>query len=64
MKKLLALSLFIFIGSLSAQTTDAQGRKQGYWKKTDEKTQKLIYEGMFKDDERHGKGKMTWTDGS
>lgn len=54
MKKLLTLSLLIFVGSLLAQTTDAQGRKQGYWKKMDEKTQKLIYEGMFKDDKPQG----------
>ncbi len=44
-----------FISSaVQAQTTDKQGRKQGYWKKTDEKTKKLLYEGMFKDDKPVG----------
>lgn len=37
-----------------SQTKDEQGRKQGYWKKTDEKTGKLIYEGRFKDDKPIG----------
>lgn len=37
-----------------AQTTDAAGKKQGYWKKKDEKTNKLIYEGLFKDDKPQG----------
>ena len=27
----------------SAQTTDTKGRKQGYWKKKDEKTNKIIF---------------------
>lgn len=39
---------------VNAQTTDANGKKQGYWKKVDEKTQKLIYEGLFKDDKPQG----------
>ena len=39
---------------LLAQTTDAAGKKQGYWKKKDEKTNKLIYEGLFKDDKPQG----------
>lgn len=44
-----ALFLFILCSFLSgAQTVDAQGRKQGYWKKKDDKG-KLIYEGSFKD---------------
>lgn len=37
-------------------TTDAQGRKQGYWKKTDGKG-KLVYEGLFKDDKPVGRFK-------
>lgn len=40
---------------VKSQTTDAQGRKQGYWKKKDEKTGKLLYEGAFKDDKPVGK---------
>ena len=34
--------------------TDANGKKQGYWKKKDEKTNKLVYEGLFKDDKPQG----------
>ena len=37
------------------QTVDEKGRKQGYWKKKDEKTNKLLYEGTFKDDQPVGK---------
>lgn len=37
-----------------AQTVDANGKKQGYWKKKDEKTNRLVYEGMFKDDKPQG----------
>ena len=44
--------------SILAQTqTDASGKKQGYWKKMDEKTKKIIYEGLFKDDKPQGKFK-------
>jgi antitoxin component YwqK of YwqJK toxin-antitoxin module len=55
-------SFFIFFFIMSvlsyAQTqTDASGKKQGYWKKMDDKTKKLIYEGMFKDDKPQGKFK-------
>ena len=38
----------------TAQTqTDANGKKQGYWKKKDDKN-KLIFEGLFKDDKPQG----------
>lgn len=38
-----------------AQTqTDASGKKQGYWRKVDEKTKKMVYEGLFKDDKPQG----------
>lgn len=52
-------SFFIFsflISVLSyAQTqTDAAGNKQGYWRKKDDKTNKLIYEGLFKDNKPQG----------
>jgi antitoxin component YwqK of YwqJK toxin-antitoxin module len=44
--------------SIYAQTqTDASGKKQGYWKKIDDKTKKLVYEGLFKDDKPQGKFK-------
>jgi len=49
--------LFVFVMGLKAQTTDASGKKQGYWKKKDEKTNHLIYEGEFKDDKPVGKFK-------
>jgi len=61
-------SVFIFfvIQSLvfTAQTTDANGKKQGYWKKKDEKTNKLIYEGQFKDDKPVGKFKYYYPNDS
>lgn len=56
-----ALRFFCFVlllmiwPSVQAQQKDEQGRKQGYWKKTDEKTGKLIYEGRFKDDKPQGR---------
>lgn len=37
-----------------AQTVDANGKKQGYWKKKNEKTNRLVYEGLFKDDKPQG----------
>ncbi len=51
------ITFFFLIFSIfsNAQTqTDANGKKQGYWKKKDEKTNKLIYEGLFKDDKPQG----------
>lgn len=54
MRILLVYLLLIVIGFYNAQTMDANGKKQGYWKKKDEKTNKLIYEGMFKDDKPVG----------
>lgn len=54
MQKLIILIVFILVSSLSAQTVDASGKKQGYWKKKDDKTGKLIYEGAFKDDKPFG----------
>jgi antitoxin component YwqK of YwqJK toxin-antitoxin module len=48
--------LALFVGfCCPGQTVDEKGRKQGYWKKKDEKTNKLIYEGAFKDDQPVGK---------
>ncbi|MCU0361631.1 MAG: hypothetical protein MUF75_13140, partial [Bacteroidia bacterium] len=49
------LALLILVcPAFYAQQKDEQGRKQGYWKKTDEKTGKLVYEGRFKDDKPIG----------
>lgn len=53
--RLLGLTVFLMAWpALQAQQKDEQGRKQGYWKKTDEKTGKLLYEGRFKDDKPQG----------
>ena len=56
MKTYYCLILFLFVSIfVFAQTqTDAAGKKQGYWKKKDEKTNKLIYEGLFKDNKPQG----------
>src|ERR1700752_627998 len=54
-KQILLISGILFSSFAFAQTqTDANGKKQGYWKKIDPKTNKLIYEGMFKDDKPQG----------
>lgn len=54
----------LLIGVLSfAQTTDASGRKQGYWKKNDA-SGKRIYEGTFKDDKPIGKFKYFYPNDS
>jgi antitoxin component YwqK of YwqJK toxin-antitoxin module len=58
------LLILLFLSAFSfAQTTDAKGRKQGYWKKTDEKNH-LIYEGEFKDDLPVGKFKYYYPNDS
>lgn len=54
----------VMMCSLPAQNTDAQGRKQGYWKKKDEKSGKLIYEGEFKDDKPVGRFKYYYVNDS
>jgi antitoxin component YwqK of YwqJK toxin-antitoxin module len=64
MKKIV-LSLFVFQSFIFlAQTTDANGKKQGYWKKKDDKTNKLIYEGQFKDNKPVGKFKYYYPNDS
>lgn len=55
MRKLLLFLSFSLFVTLRAQTTDANGKKQGYWKKKDEKTNRLVYEGEFKDNIPVGK---------
>lgn len=47
----------------TAQTTDAAGRKQGYWKKKGDNG-KLLYEGEFKDDKPVGKFKYYYPNDS
>lgn len=55
MLKVRILLVIIFVSTqVFSQTLDANKRKQGYWKKMDEKTNKLIYEGLFKDDKPQG----------
>ena len=53
-KHTLIAFVFLFCYSAYAQTVDASGKKQGYWKKKDDKTNKLVYEGLFKDDKPQG----------
>lgn len=64
MKK--SLFIIFLLNSLfySAQITDANGKKQGYWKKKDEKTNKLIYEGEFKDNKPVGRFKYYYPNDS
>lgn len=54
MKYFTLLLLICYILPSYSQTTDAQGRKQGYWRKRDEKTNRLLYEGQFKDNQPVG----------
>lgn len=55
MTRSLALLLgILLLGAAYAQTVDASGKKQGYWRKKDDKTNKLVYEGLFKDDKPQG----------
>lgn len=57
MKKILLILFVIQNFLMFSQTLDASGKKQGYWKKKDERTNKLIYEGEFKNDKPVGKFK-------
>ena len=58
MHKLFFLIFLMISFSFSfSQTTDASGKKQGYWKKKDDKTNKLIYEGAFLNNIPNGKFK-------
>ena len=56
MKKhiIIFIALLSFTFSFSQTTTDANGKKQGYWKKVDPTSKKIIYEGLFKDDKPQG----------
>ncbi|MDP1799929.1 MAG: hypothetical protein Q8L81_01160 [Bacteroidota bacterium] len=57
MRKLLFIGFIFNCIFFYGQTTDAAGKKQGYWKQKDEKTNKLVFEGEFKDDKPIGKFK-------
>ena len=53
----ISIIFIVFFGSLNAQqinTIDANGLKQGSWKKFYESTKALFYEGQFKDDKPIG----------
>ncbi len=54
MRFILILFIVLSYSKANSQTIDATGKKQGYFKKTDEKTKKIIYEGLFKDDKPQG----------
>ena len=54
MKKFASLLLILSCYLSVAQKVDHQGRKQGYWKKKDDRNH-LIYEGEFKDNVPVGK---------
>lgn len=53
----------LFLSCLYGQTTDLSGKKQGYWKKKDDKNH-LLYEGEFKDDKPVGKFKYYYPNDS
>ncbi len=53
MRKIILPLLILITYSVSAQTVDASGKKQGYWKKKNDKGE-LVYEGEFKDDKPVG----------
>jgi antitoxin component YwqK of YwqJK toxin-antitoxin module len=50
MRKFFAFTLVLFAAITFAQKTDAGGKKNGYIKKKDPATNKLVYEGEFKND--------------
>ncbi len=51
---IIILYLILCVIGVSQTQTDSNGKKQGYWRKKDDKTNKLIYEGLFKDDKPQG----------
>ncbi|MBN1182452.1 MAG: toxin-antitoxin system YwqK family antitoxin [Bacteroidales bacterium] len=59
----LSFSIHVLSQEKTVNQTDAQGRKQGYWKKTNEEG-KLIYEGYFKDNKPVDTLKRYFEDGS
>jgi antitoxin component YwqK of YwqJK toxin-antitoxin module len=60
---LLLLALTLSVASF-AQTTDASGKKQGYWKKKDDAGNHLLYEGEFKDNKPVGRFKYYYPNDS
>ncbi|MCC6371922.1 MAG: toxin-antitoxin system YwqK family antitoxin [Bacteroidia bacterium] len=64
MKKFCIVLLTLSSLIIQAQTVDASGKKQGYWKKKDDVTKHLVYEGEFKDDVPVGKFKYYYPNDS
>jgi antitoxin component YwqK of YwqJK toxin-antitoxin module len=64
MKTIFSIICLLFCLTYFGQNTDAMGKKQGYWKKKDEKTNKLVYEGEFRDDKPFGKFKYYYPNDS
>jgi len=64
MKKILLLLFLLQVLFPFAQTTDANGKKQGYWKKKDETGNHLLYEGEFKDNKPVGRFKYYYPNDS
>lgn len=50
----IVIGLFVSASCFGQNIIDAKGLKQGYWKKLDEKTNKTVYEGTFKDSKPQG----------
>jgi antitoxin component YwqK of YwqJK toxin-antitoxin module len=63
-KNYLLVPAFLVCACCIGQTVDEKGRKQGYWKKKDEQTNKLIYEGTFRDDQPVGRFKYYYPNDS
>lgn len=64
MKKILPLLFLLQATCYFTQTTDANGKKQGYWRKKDDTGNHLVYEGEFKDDKPVGKFKYYYPNDS
>jgi antitoxin component YwqK of YwqJK toxin-antitoxin module len=52
--KFILPAIFLFLGFCYQAQTDEKSKKQGYIRKKDERTNRVIYEGMFKDDQPVG----------
>ena len=59
---LLLISFFIGNAQTAPNKMDEKGMKQGYWIKTNSKTGKIIYKGIFKDDKPVGVFKYYYTE--
>lgn len=64
MKRSLLFLFTLLTAFVFAQTTDANGKKQGYWKKKDDTGKHLLYEGEFKDNKPVGRFKYYYPNDS